>query len=288
MLIRQVKPTDTTDILALLDWMDASPHREVFSPEARTPEDLSWEVGHEQTLVVEDQAGSVRAYASLTPYKDGFLLEGPLGDSTDYTRSVLRAVLKKAHKPVYAFCACMNQEVRGALEGLGFGALHCTDFYSLSRPQKQRLPFLPEGVKFMPAFRIGFQDYLELYRSSEDVWSERLSWTEEKYRKHFAQEHVELMVLCKDQTPVGFAELEFDEDQATLAYWAVHPAFRGQGYGKLLLQYSIHDAFLKPHVMCLKARAHDHEASARHLYEALGFKLDRSVMAYLREHHEEA
>ncbi|GGJ41922.1 GNAT family N-acetyltransferase [Deinococcus roseus] len=288
MLIRQVKPTDTTDILALLDWMDASPHREVFTPEARTPEDLSWEVTSDQGLVLEDEAGSVRAFAALNLYKDGFLLEGPLGDSSDYTRSILRAVLKKAHKPVYAFCSAMNREVRVALEDLGFGTLHCTDFYSMARPNKQRLPFLPDGVKFMPAFRIGFQDYLELYRSSEDVWAERLNWTEEKYRQHFAQENVEMMVLCKDGHPVGFAELEFDEDEATLAYWAVHPAFRGQGYGKLLLQYSIHDAFLKPQIMCLKARAHDHEAGARHLYDALAFRKDRSMMAYLREHHEQA
>jgi ribosomal protein S18 acetylase RimI-like enzyme len=165
--------------------------------------------------------------------------------------------------------------------------MHGTDFYTLPRKQAKVSFFIPEGYTLRPAFGIDYSQYLELYRVSEDVWSERLSWTQEDYRKHFATQEIQLLVLCStnpaNPQAVGFAELEIWGDAAKLSYLAVHPAYRGQGYGKVLLNHAVREAFNHPEVMTLQARAHDHEGSAKHLYLKMGFSLERTVITYLLE-----
>ncbi|MFC6750449.1 GNAT family N-acetyltransferase [Deinococcus aquaticus] len=78
-MIRPMLPTDVPDVLALLNWMDDAPEREVFSPDARDPRELQLECEDSTCLVDTDDEG-VRAYCALSPFRDGLVLEGPVSD----------------------------------------------------------------------------------------------------------------------------------------------------------------------------------------------------------------
>ncbi len=291
-MLRPLQAADAHDMVTLLEWMDAHSEREVFAPVARELEDLrwEWECEDKKSLVLLDDLGTVRAYAGLSPYKQGYVLEGPLS-SRGLVEPILRGILEHAgHDPIYAFAAKANQGVRDALESAGFGATHGTDFFKLGRrelshKQVRVWPELASGFRLLPAFKVRFEDYLELYRSSEDVWTERLHWNSDDYRHHFARPEMSLLALEKGGELLGFAELETEGQTGTLAYLAVHPVHRGKGYGRVLLNQALRETFSQPDVMQFRARAHDHEGAARRLYERSGFKLERTVITYLLEHH---
>ena len=285
-MLRPLQAADAHDVVTLLEWMDAHPEREVFAPVARELEDLRWECEDKKSLVYLDDLGTVRAYAGLTRYKEGYVLEGPLSRG-GLVEPVLRGILEHAgNDPIYAFAAKANRGVRDALETAGFGAMHGTDFFKLSRrelssKQVRVWPEIPQNFRLLPAFKVRFEDYLELYRSSEDVWTERLHWREDDYKRHFARPELSLMVLENRGDLLGFAELETEGQTGTLAYLAVHPVHRGKGYGRVLLNQALREAFNQPDVMEFRARAHDHEGAARRLYKRTGFELERTVITYL-------
>lgn len=281
-MIRSMLPTDAPEVLALLEWMDDQPERETFAPDARTVEDLLLEnSGRDKFCAVAvDDLGQIDGYCGLAEVhlesgEVGRVVEGPIGAASV---PLLRAVLRDTPGDVYAFCARDNLETREALEAAGFAAMHTTDFYRLRRDRfaASRVP-RPEG-RFRP--EIDQDTYRRLYRASEDGWSGRLGWSHAEFRTHFAREDVRLLVL-DDGGPVGFAELELGES-AQLTYLAVHPAERGRGFGAALLRAALHEAFAHPEVREVRARAHDHERSARRLYHAHGFDTCRSVVTYLR------
>jgi len=257
---------------------------------ARELEDLRWECEDKKSLVYLDDLGTVRAYAGLSPYKEGYVLEGPLS-SRGLIEPVLRGILEHTSRdPIYAFAAKANRGVRDALEAAGFGATHGTDFFRLGRrelssKQVRGWPELPDGLRLLPAFKVRVKDYLELYRSSEDVWTERLHWCEDDYKRHFARPELSLLALESGGELLGFAELETEGQTGTLAYLAVHPVHRGKGYGRILLYQALREAFGQPEVSEFRARAHDHEGAARRLYERSGFELERTVITYLLENH---
>jgi len=289
-MLRPLQAADAHDVVTLLEWMDAHPEREVFAPVARELEDLRWECEDKKSLVYLDDLGTVRAYAGLSPYKEGYVLEGPLS-SRGLVEPVLRGILEHAaQNPIYAFAAKANRGVRDALENAGFGATHGTDFFKLGRrelsiKQVRGWPELQGGFRLLPAFKVRVEDYLELYRSSEDVWTERLHWREDDYRRHFARPELSLLALENGGDLLGFAELETEGQTGTLAYLAVHPVHRGKGYGRVLLGAALREAFDQPEVSEFRARAHDHEGAARGLYERSGLKLERTVITYLLETH---
>lgn len=277
-MIRIMQSTDTPDVLALLEWMDAQPEREVLAPEARTPHDLNLESEDKVCFVDVDDFEGVRAYCALSDFEADHLLEGPLG--TGPLAPALRRALSAARGNVYAFCARDNIAVRDTLEDAGFHPMHTTDFYELKRGEA-RSSSPPLGDLALSA-RVDFETYRALYRSSEDKWSSRLEWTHTNFEAHLRRDDVRLLVLRRGRSAVGFAELELG-DTANLTYLAVHPAERGHGYGKVLLDAAIREAFSHPEVRTLRARAHDHESAARKLYTRRGFAWCRSVVTYLRD-----
>ncbi|WP_293911885.1 GNAT family N-acetyltransferase [Deinococcus sp.] len=299
-MIRTLQASDGPDVVSLLSWMDGAPEREVFAPDARTPDDLVLENAGKTCLVAADDLGSVTAFAALSPFQDGLLLEGPLSEAPDTLHRLLGEALKhNDNQSVYAFAARDNLPVRSALEAVSFTAMHSTDFYRLTRDQLSRLPklsALPDGLSLSDT--TDSQTYRSLYRASEDTWSERLHWSEAQLQSHLHSPDVELTVLLRGgrapgfrapgfRAPgfraLGFAELEFDGELARMTYLAVHPAERGQGHGRQLLLRAAHAAFAHPEVSALQLRAHDHEGAARSLYAHAGFSHSRSVVTYLLE-----
>ncbi|THF88942.1 GNAT family N-acetyltransferase [Deinococcus sp. KSM4-11] len=283
-MIRPMQSTDAADLLALLHWMDDAPEREVFAPDARDPTELILECEDSRCLVMEDDAGDgVRAYCALSPFRDGLVLEGPVGDGGNLRALVSRAVQGAQGLPVYAFCARDNQGVRDALEAAGFAPMHTTDFYSAPLAPLARRAALPSGHTLRRTLPIA--EYRALYRESEDTWANRLDWTPEEYDAHFARDDVRLLALMRGTHAVGFAELEFapDAGRADVTYLAVHPAERGQRYGQLLLALAAAEAQTQPELRSLRVRAHDHMRPARALYTHAGLTHCRSVVTYMRD-----
>lgn len=281
-MIRPMQATDAPDVLALLTWMDDAPEREVFAPDARDEHELRGECEDRVCLVAEGLDGAVQAYCGLAPFRDGLVLEGPLGDG-ELHPLLARAVERADGLPVYAFAARDNLAAREALEGCGFTPMHTTDFYTARVDDLARQARVPEG--YAAADHLAPAAYRALYRAAEDGWSERLDWTDAELQAHFARDDVRLLVLTRGGQPVGFAELELNPEasRADLTYLAVHPAERGQRLGRVLLALAAAEAAASPELRTLRARAHDHARPARALYAHAGLIHCRSVVTYLRD-----
>ncbi|WP_291430078.1 hypothetical protein [Deinococcus sp.] len=60
-MIRPMLAADVPDVLALLNWMDDAPEREVFCPDARDPRELQLEC-EDSTCLVDQHTRSVVTY----------------------------------------------------------------------------------------------------------------------------------------------------------------------------------------------------------------------------------
>ena len=176
-----------------------------------------------------------------------------------------------------------EHELRYVLEGAGFAAMHTTDFYSAPLDRLTPHACAPAGHRI--ARRLPIAAYRELFKSSEDAWAGRLTWTPEQFDGHFARDDVRLVALLRGDQPVGFAELEFcpEDARADVTYLAVHPAERAQGYGLKLLALAAAEAETHPEIRTLRVRAHDHMKPARALYARAGFTHCRSIVTYMRD-----
>jgi len=281
-MIRPMQATDAPDVLALLHWMDDAPEREVFAPDAREAAELHDECEDRVCLVAEGVDGEIRGYCALAPFRDGLALEGPLGTG-DLHGLLTRAIERADGLPIYAFSARDNLAAREALEAAGFTPMHTTDFYTARVSGLARAARIPNGHN--TAGTLAPATYRALYRASEDGWAGRLEWTDAEIAAHFARDDVELVVLTRGGQPVGFAELELNAEasRADLTYLAVHPAERGQGYGRTLLALAAAEAAARPEIRDLRVRAHDHARAARALYTRAGLTHCRSVVTYLRD-----
>lgn len=289
-MIRAMQPTDTADLLALLNWMDDAPEREVFAPSARQPQELSDECEGSTAFVYVGDEG-VRAYCAISPFRDGMVLEGPLSETGEHLGEVLRRAVAHADGlPVYAFSARDNLAVRDALEAAGLSPMHATDFYSapLSHLSQGQRGGVPEGYALQR--QLGLTDYRALYRAAEDTWASRLDWSPEQYDAHFAREDVRLLALLRGGQSAAFIELELnpEEGRAEVTHLAVHPAERGQGLGRALLHLAAAEATQHPELLHLRVRAHDHMHAARALYAHAGLSHCRSVVTYMLDGEEEA
>ncbi|MET8026970.1 GNAT family N-acetyltransferase [Streptomyces avermitilis] len=69
-------------------------------------------------------------------------------------------------------------------------------------------------------------------------WTDRLSWTYERWQAYLARPGVETWVAHDRGTPAGYVELEPQDDGVVeIAYFGLIPAFRGRRIGGHLLSY---------------------------------------------------
>ncbi|GAA5500656.1 hypothetical protein Dxin01_00380 [Deinococcus xinjiangensis] len=287
-MIRAMQPADTPDLLALLNWMDDAPEREVFAPSSREQGELGSECEDSVSFVYDGDDG-VQAYCAISPFRDGMVLEGPLSETGEHLTDLLRRAVEHAEGlPVYAFCARDNLGVRDALEAAGLTPMHATDFYSAPLSGLAQGAAVPADYALVTQLPIA--DYRALYRAAEDAWASRLDWSPEQYDAHFARDDVRLLVLTRAGKPAAFAELELnpEEARADVTHLAVHPAERGQKLGRSLLHLAAADAAQHPEMRHLRVRAHDHMHAARALYARVGLGHCRSIVTYMLDGEEEA
>ncbi|MFN3368226.1 MAG: GNAT family N-acetyltransferase [Thermus sp.] len=279
-MIRPVTRQDLPGLLGLLRWMDESPKRGVLAPEARDLEGLAEELEDGMVLLRD---GEVAGYVGLYAFWDGAALEGPLAYQEEDLPPLLQAAETRAQElrieRLYAFPREENHTLRQVLEEADFGLLHLTYFF-VKNPEGLDYP-PPEGVVIRRGFP-GPGVYRELYRESEEGWALRLKWTDEELWEHFQDPHVHLLVAYRGDEPVGLAEVELEDREASVAYIGVVPKARGQGIGRALLAEAARLAQTKGATL-LRVRAHDHETGALELYRNLGFSLEEAVATYAKE-----
>jgi len=279
-MIRPVARQDLPGLLKLLRWMDESPKRGVLAPEARDLEGLAEEL-EDGLVLLRD--GEVAGYVGLYAFWDGAALEGPLAYREEDLPPLLQAAEKRASElhldRLYAFPREENHTLRQVLEEADFGLLHLTYFF-VKNPEGLDYP-PPEGVVIRKGFP-GPGVYRELYRESEEGWALRLKWTDEELWEHFQDPHVHLLVAYRGDEPVGLAEVELEDREASVAYIGVVPKARGQGIGRALLAEAAKLAQKKGATL-LRVRAHDHETGALELHRNLGFSLEEAVATYAKE-----
>jgi len=103
-------------------------------------------------------------------------------------------------------------------------------------------------------------------------WTDRLSWSEDKVRRHLADPAVSLWVLTWLGAPAGYFELSQREDAVEIAYFGLLPEFLGRGWGKFLLTEAVRTAWsVGPARVWLHTCTLDHPAALPN-YVGRGFK----------------
>lgn len=274
-MIRSLKASDVPQILGLIGWMKAAPEREVGLPRDWNTTNWQERYGQQGYLVEVDDEGEVGGYCGLRPFRDGQMLEGPLGNSP--ADLIARAKLDAGNQPLYAVVARENAPMREALEAQGFGIQDQADYY-VTHPAR-----LAQGAKVPKHYetenQLTAEEYIALYHASQDAFPSRQNWSDEQLAQHFADPNVVLVALRQGGEALGFAELELRGERAELNYFAIRPDQRGQGLGARLLALAAAEAAAR-NITELQARALSHMQAGRALYEKAGMQRVRTLLTY--------
>ena len=75
-------------------------------------------------------------------------------------------------------------------------------------------------------------------------WIDRLPWTDDQIRAHYARPEIMLWVMYSEGAPAGYFELERHEDGSIeIAYFGLMQEFLGRGLGKHLLTVAAEQAW---------------------------------------------
>ncbi len=119
-----------------------------------------------------------------------------------------------------------------------------------------------------------------------------LPWSERTYRYEILENRSSYMYVVEaveDQIPkiVGYVGFWFIVDEAHISTLAVHPDYRGQGIGELLLRTALNGADdLDARIVTLEVRTSNY--AAIRLYEKFDFKVVGSRPRYYRDNNEDA
>jgi ribosomal-protein-alanine N-acetyltransferase len=121
-----------------------------------------------------------------------------------------------------------------------------------------------------------------------DRLSFTLPWSETAFRKELADnDQAHFFVADVDGRVAGVAGYWFIVDECHISTVAVHPDWRRQGLGELLVRSVLRHARSLGAVMAtLEVRVSN--AAAIRLYEKFGFKVNRRRRGYYRDNHEDA
>ncbi len=117
-------------------------------------------------------------------------------------------------------------------------------------------------------------------------------WSENTYRfelrdNHAARLNVAEILENGSMRIIGYVGFWFIVDEAHISTIAVHPHFRGQGFGEQLLQNALIDALIRgAQVATLEVRVTND--AAVNLYRKFGFEVIGERQRYYRDNNEDA
>ena len=85
--------------------------------------------------------------------------------------------------------------------------------------------------------------FLYTYVGGDWHWTDRLSWTHERWMRWLDRAEVQTWVLYVSGTPAGYVELERQGEDVEIAYVCLARAFVGRGLGGWLLTQGIEKAW---------------------------------------------
>jgi GNAT superfamily N-acetyltransferase len=139
-------------------------------------------------------------------------------------------------------------------------------------------PKFPEGYQVNNLPKCGVEEYRRLYRAvgEDHMWWMRLVLTDRQLRKIIEDVQTRIYVLENDEGPLGFLELSLPrESHVNIEYFGLFPCARGQGLGKIWLEWAIAECYnLCAETIGLTTCSEDHPQAMRN-YLAAGFQLLR-------------
>ncbi len=294
-MIRPFENRDLPGLLELLKTQDERASQRSMTPESRSIEELTLELGElspytEMVPLVSEHEGQVAAYVALCNYEGEVFLEGPLlhPELEVDTASLLEQVVDEAKLRGYSYLEAFideeNRRVQDALVRGSFEPFHTTYIYEFRRGTPLK-PLSPSQFRFEVGNDVEIGVYRDLYRNTSDNWASRLAWPDEDLQERFSDPQVSLTVVYDEDAPVAHLELERlpDEGYAEIAYFGVLPAARGKKLSRELLLRALHEAVADEAIELVLARAHDDERAASFALEAVGFRLSHGVVSYTLE-----
>ena len=104
----------------------------------------------------------------------------------------------------------------------------------------------PGGIEIREARvkQYQFNRFLYQFVGASWAWTDKLSWTEDKWKAYAENENLRTWVAYCKGSPAGYFELQRqDRGDVEIAYFGLAPRFIGQGFGGYLLSQTIESAW---------------------------------------------
>ncbi len=93
-------------------------------------------------------------------------------------------------------------------------------------------------------------------------WRDKLSWTDERWKKYVESESLKTFVGYWDGSPAGYYELLLEDESVEITYFGLAPSFIGKGLGGALLTSAIKEAWrMNPRRIWVHTCTLDHPAA---------------------------
>jgi ribosomal-protein-alanine N-acetyltransferase len=170
-----------------------------------------------------------------------------------------------------------------------------SDLTSWQNPVNQEVsvthPTLPVHIQ-APTFRpMKLEDIPRVHEI--DVLSFALPWPEKSYRFELTENPTTLALVAEiipnnsGAVVIGMAVVWIIVDEAHIATIAIHPDFRGYGFGKILLIETLRQSIQRGVVVAtLEVRENNH--MAQQMYTKFGFKIVGRRLHYYQDNKEDA
>jgi ribosomal-protein-alanine N-acetyltransferase len=126
-------------------------------------------------------------------------------------------------------------------------------------------------------------DALRIAEMSRDLIESGLgwSWTPSRVVREINEKYSNIVVTLEGNDVIGFAVMEYLDEEARLNLFGVHPNHRRKGVGTRMIKWLEETALINGNgVVYLETRLKNH--GAREFYKSLGYKVIQRIPGYYK------